>query len=101
MSEEQLELAILRLRAQTLENLAEYGLQDVGALLDHMMEELGEVARERIEIKRLAGRDPSRAIARVKRMGSEAIDLGALCLQLVILGAICIGEGPKGSSDAD
>jgi len=57
-------------------NLAKWGLQDLLTLIAAATEELGECAREVLEERRVG--------ARLDRVAAEAVDLGALCCQIVV-----------------
>lgn len=75
-------------------NLDRWGLQTSSVLVLCMAEELGEIARAVLEIKGELGRGrPLDAYRMAGSVRDEALDLGALCLQLAVL---CdVGAGPK------
>lgn len=88
-----LDAALDRTRSRALANIEKWGLQESTTLILCMIEELGEVAQEEIGVKLTVASDPGAAVAGVDRMGVEALDLAALCCQLVVLCEVCVGPG--------
>lgn len=89
--ERSLDCALDRAKGRALANMDQWGLQDASTLILCMVEELGEVSREQIAIKLKAATDPAAAVEGAARLAVEALDLAALCFQLVVLTEICIG----------
>lgn len=83
-----LALAFERMQMLAIANLEERGYQDEATLIICMTEELGEIAREQLAVSATAHADPASAVTHVKKMGAEAVDLGALCGQLAVLIAV-------------
>lgn len=83
--------ALDRARRRALANMDRWGLQDAATLILCMTEELGEVSREQIAIKLKAATDPRAAVEGAGRLAVEALDLAALCFQLIALTEICVG----------
>lgn len=89
--ERSLDCALDRARGRVLANMDQWGLQDAATLILCMVEELGEVSREQIAIKLKAATEPATAVEGAARLAIEALDLAALCFQLIVLAEICIG----------
>lgn len=70
-------------------NVAKWGLQTTSFLVKKMAEELGEVARAQLEVKGEISTSIPTIPARVIRVQDEAVDLGALCVQMIILCTLC------------
>lgn len=79
LQEEALALQLDLISRQVQANIEHYGFQNLPILLTCMTEELGEVARE---MKRLWSADTPEPL---ERIGNEARDLAALCIQMGLL----------------
>ncbi len=111
--ERSLDSALERARGRALANMDQWGLQDSETLILHMAEELGEVSREHIEIKLKIATEPATAVETAvegaARLAVEALDLAALCFQLVVLTEICdepeavarLREAPREGGDRE
>lgn len=83
-------IALDKVHARALCNIETWGMQTADTIILCMAEELGEVATEQLAVKTHGETSVSDAYAAVARLQYEAVDLAALCMQLVALCEVVI-----------